>query len=214
MNQKSLAPTIHIIIAVGSDGVFGWNAPEGKTMPWGYVREDFEFFKNLTVGEGDFSNAVIMGYNTWASLPKKYKPLPDRFNIVIDTHGDGDTADHGCDNLIFVRNLDSAFGCVQDRCFKKVFLIGGKNAIFNYLASSRAISNLNSLYVNIISTNGVYMDQSRDIPSLENCVYFPEILKPVEHFPELKFRLENVSSIPCIRKDVTLLSCEYTRQLQ
>ena len=24
-----------------------------------------------------------MGYNTWKSIPEKYKPLPNRINIVI-----------------------------------------------------------------------------------------------------------------------------------
>ncbi len=213
MDKKILAPTINIVIAVGSDGVFGWKESAGKNMPWGHVREDFEFFKNLTTGDGDFSNAVIMGYQTWASLPARYKPLSNRCNIVIDTRGDGNDIDHECQNPIFVKNLESAFAYVQDQCFKQVFLIGGKSAILNYLQSDRAKSSLNSLYINIISTNGVFINQGLDIPSPENCIYFPEMVKPTESFPELKFRLENVSSIPCVRKDVTLLGCQYTREL-
>ena len=33
-------------------------------------------------------HTVIMGRKTWESLPKKYKPLPNRKNIVITTQKD------------------------------------------------------------------------------------------------------------------------------
>lgn len=51
-----------------------------QTIPWhedkDVRKEDLTFFKNFTKGK-----AVIMGRNTWNSLP--VKPLPNRTNIVI-----------------------------------------------------------------------------------------------------------------------------------
>ncbi|MCB9655727.1 MAG: dihydrofolate reductase [Deltaproteobacteria bacterium] len=47
----------------------------GGALPWHYPA-DLRRFKRLTLGK-----TVIMGRNTWASLPKK--PLVDRRNIVI-----------------------------------------------------------------------------------------------------------------------------------
>ena len=41
-----------------------------------HIKEDLEWFKETTLG-----HIVIMGYNTWVSLPKK--PLNKRINIVI-----------------------------------------------------------------------------------------------------------------------------------
>jgi dihydrofolate reductase/thymidylate synthase len=49
---------------------------DGKT-PWKCL-EDLKHFKKLTKG-----NIVIMCRETWESLPDKYKPLPDRINVVI-----------------------------------------------------------------------------------------------------------------------------------
>ena len=50
-----------------------------------YIPEDLQYFKALTT-----NNVVIMGQNTWDSLPKK--PLPNRGNIVItyDLHDSND----------------------------------------------------------------------------------------------------------------------------
>lgn len=39
---------------------------------------DMQRFKKLTIGK-----IVIMGRKTWESLPKEFKPLPDRINIVV-----------------------------------------------------------------------------------------------------------------------------------
>ena len=45
---------------------------------------DKRYFKSLTTKTQDLEkiNAVVMGYNTWKSIPDKYKPLRDRLNVV------------------------------------------------------------------------------------------------------------------------------------
>jgi len=44
-------------------------------LPW-HISEDLKNFKRITLGQ-----PIIMGLNTWISLPKK--PLPKRRNIVL-----------------------------------------------------------------------------------------------------------------------------------
>lgn len=51
-------------------------------MPW-HLPEDLAHFQESTRGE-----AVVMGRRTWESLPKKFRPLPGRFNVVV-TSGEG-----------------------------------------------------------------------------------------------------------------------------
>ena len=46
-------------------------------MPW-RLPEDLKHFKELTV-----SHPVIMGRRTWESLDPKFRPLPNRDNIVV-----------------------------------------------------------------------------------------------------------------------------------
>lgn len=46
-------------------------------LPWS-MKEDMAFFKEKTVG-----NIVIMGINTFLSIPTRFRPLKDRLNIVL-----------------------------------------------------------------------------------------------------------------------------------
>ena len=44
--------------------------------------KDLHYFSNVTKGHNlPKQNIIVMGYNTWVSLP--YKPLKDRYNIVL-----------------------------------------------------------------------------------------------------------------------------------
>ena len=53
--------------AIGKGGTLLWNLPG-----------DLAHFKELTTG-----HPVLMGRKTWESLPEKWRPLPERTNIVI-----------------------------------------------------------------------------------------------------------------------------------
>ena len=63
-----------LIIACDPNGGIGYQ----NRLPWSNIQGDLPRFKRLTDG-----HPVIMGRNTWDSLPKK--PLPNRINIVVTT---------------------------------------------------------------------------------------------------------------------------------
>ncbi|KFJ05345.1 dihydrofolate reductase [Bifidobacterium tsurumiense] len=70
--------SVHLIWAQavgksGREGAIGFNGE----LPW-HLSEDLKRFKELTV-----SHPVIMGRKTWESLDVKYRPLPNRDNIVV-----------------------------------------------------------------------------------------------------------------------------------
>lgn len=64
---------IAAIVAMDSHRIIGVNG----TLPW-HLPADLKRFAALTVG-----HTVMMGSNTWRSLPDRYRPLPRRNNVVI-----------------------------------------------------------------------------------------------------------------------------------
>jgi len=64
---------LSIIAAVSKNNCIGTN---GK-LPW-RIPEDMKHFREITARK-----LLIMGRKTWESLPKKFRPLPGRKNIVI-----------------------------------------------------------------------------------------------------------------------------------
>jgi len=63
-----------LILACDPNGGIGYQ----NKLPWTNIRGDLPRFKRLTEGQ-----TVVMGRNTWDSLPKK--PLPGRLNFVVSS---------------------------------------------------------------------------------------------------------------------------------
>ena len=51
---------------------------KNNDLIWKDLKPDMRRFKEKTSG-----HPVIMGRHTWLSIPERYRPLPDRTNIVI-----------------------------------------------------------------------------------------------------------------------------------
>ncbi len=60
----------------------GFGIGKDNSLPWHYP-EDLAYFKRTTSG-----HVVVMGNNTWKSLPEKVRPMPNRINVVIATQYD------------------------------------------------------------------------------------------------------------------------------
>ena len=94
----------------------GGIAKDGK-IPW-MNKTDMQFFYKKTVG-----NTVIMGKNTYLSLPEKYRPLPKRLNIVLSKS----LSPVVSDSLIIIKDISLLSNILKE--FKQgstVFVIGGK----------------------------------------------------------------------------------------
>ena len=82
-------------------------------IPWN-IKEDLQFFKKQTI-----NNVVIMGKNTYMSIPAKHKPLPGRVNIVLSNKACYD------DGVIFTNYADLEL-VLEPYKHLKFYVIGGE----------------------------------------------------------------------------------------
>ncbi|OJI09524.1 MAG: diacylglycerol kinase [Candidatus Vogelbacteria bacterium CG10_big_fil_rev_8_21_14_0_10_49_38] len=101
---------ISIVVATSLNWVIGH---QGKT-PW-RLPSDIKRFKELTTG-----GTVIMGRKTYESLPPRFRPLPDRLNIVL-TRSTLWQPDN--DEVVACASWDEAKHLVDGD--EKVFVMGG-----------------------------------------------------------------------------------------
>lgn len=99
-----------IIAAIAENGVLGC---QGK-IPW-YFPEDLRRFRKLTL-----KNTVIMGRKTYDSLPLKFKPLPERNNIVITRN-----EHYNAEGAITASSIEEALEMAKS-LGKENYIIGGE----------------------------------------------------------------------------------------
>lgn len=79
INQYFIMSRLTIIVAVTKANGIGQNGQ----LPWRLSKE-LKYFAQVTSNAPEGKrNAVIMGRNTWESIPPKFRPLPKRLNIVV-----------------------------------------------------------------------------------------------------------------------------------
>ena len=153
----------NIIAAIDKNNGIG----KDNSLPW-HFKDDLKYFSKVTKGNG--KNAIIMGKNTWNSLPKK--PLPGRVNIVLSSKF----------NCITNKNYDNTWFCnsfeqlqnipaFKNKEFEECWYIGGEK-IYNTVIND---ININKIFITKI--NGDY-----------NCdTFFPKI--------PTNFTLESMSNL-------------------
>ena len=149
------------------------------------IKEDKLYFKEITTSKNNNLNIVVMGKNTWLSIPEKYRPLPNRLNIIISKtlyeerkhtemmnnyhqfiFPDFHTFYSKIQNNIFIyENKESAIYLKLP--FNEIFIIGGsqlyKHVIDNYE------NNINKVYLTEIN------DKNKDKKELQNVCIFPDL---------------------------------------
>ena len=141
---------LNLICCKNNQNIIGVNNDLLYSIP-----EDMKYFKNITSQEyvKDNKNIVIMGYNTWMSIPDKFKPLSDRINIVItNNHYDDFQSDTGI--FLTFRTFDSCYNFLKDQedrgfMLGDKFIIGGAQ-LYNYIYSNY-LSVINKVYETFIN---------------------------------------------------------------
>lgn len=131
---------ISLIAALTENRVIG----KDNDLPW-HLPDDMKYFMQTTLG-----HHVIMGRKNYESIPKKFRPLPNRTNIVVTRQED--YAAPGC---IVVNSIAQGIDIAIENHEPEVFIIGGAEIY------TQSLSMANRLYLTEIQT------------SLEGHAFFP-----------------------------------------
>lgn len=154
----------NLIVAFDKKGGISKNG----MIPW-RIKEDSNFFLDVTKRSyvPNKKNAVIIGKNTWKSLPKLDRGLKDRINIVVsktmtnnELNSDNGT---GADSYL-VKSLNDGIELCNKLQPGKIFIGGGSNiykeALENYHIDELYLTKINHDYEcdNIFPLNNVVAD--------------------------------------------------------
>jgi len=101
---------ISMIAAVAANNVIG----KDNDLVW-HLPDDMKYFMETTQ-----NHIVIMGRKNYESIPHKYRPLPNRVNIIITKQ-----IDYHAPDCIIMNNINEAFDYARDCDEDEVFIIGG-----------------------------------------------------------------------------------------
>jgi dihydrofolate reductase len=97
---------IALVVAYARNGVIGRDGG----LPW-RLPSDMRHFRELTEG-----STVLMGRRTWESIPDRFRPLPNRRNLVLS--GDQGYEAQGAE-------LFAGLQAALDACARECLVIGG-----------------------------------------------------------------------------------------
>src|SRR5687767_4437952 len=101
---------IIIVVAVAENNAIGKN----NQLIW-KLADDMKFFKETTIG-----HTIVTGRKNYESIPPKFRPLPQRVNIVITRQTNYDAP-----GAIIVHSLEAALEKARQADETKCFIIGG-----------------------------------------------------------------------------------------
>lgn len=131
-----------LIVAVDNQNGIG----KDNDLPW-HLPADLKYFKRITTtANSGLVNAVIMGRKTWDSIPEKYRPLPERVNVVCTRNSQYIVPD----GVILANSLENAFTQLDNReDIDQVFVIGGQQIFEQALL----MDNCQTIYMTHIDAN-------------------------------------------------------------
>jgi dihydrofolate reductase len=123
-------------------------------LPWN-IPKDLEHFSNFTK-----NSTIIMGRNTWESIPYDKRPLKNRFNIVV-------TSNYNLEENVFFVHPDKIDELINVRLdISDVFIIGGEKLYKKYIGIA----------------DNIYATQN-------DKYYDCDIFFPIEHFKKYEIEI-------------------------
>lgn len=110
-------------------------------LPWN-IKSDMKTFKDKTTGSGN--NCVIMGKNTYFSIPEKFRPLKSRHNYIISSTFQTD--DEG---LHVLRNMEEDLEqLLCNSSYDKYWIIGGESIYHTIMQNKSHL--INEIHISVL----------------------------------------------------------------
>lgn len=158
MSKKNLS----IIVAVAEN----WAIGKGNRLLW-HISDDLKRFKKITSG-----HPVIMGRNTWLSLP--VRPLPGRKNIVIT-----DNPEEQFEGAVMAHSIDEAVSFCPDG--EECFIMGGGSVYRQFLPMC------NTLYITWVCES---FDADTFFPKIDPAEWVLDSSEKIHDDPSVPFKYE------------------------
>ncbi|XP_075252474.1 dihydrofolate reductase-like [Convolutriloba macropyga] len=137
-------PNLNIIVAACHGNGIGF---QGR-LPW-FLPAEMRYFREVTQERREEllntceRNACIMGRKTWESIPDRFKPLKNRWNLVVsNTLTQSDFGDHSVDQIVVVRSLQEAMEKIAENGkIDRTWVIGG-NRLYQEAMATDQIENI------------------------------------------------------------------------
>src|SRR5688572_5703899 len=114
---------VSIIVAISENNVIG----KDNSLIW-HLPADMKFFKEKTTG-----HCIITGRKNYESIPEKFRPLPNRTNIVISRN-----FNYSSPGAEVVNSLEEAIEFAKAKKETEAFIIGGGQIFEETLAKNLA----------------------------------------------------------------------------
>lgn len=101
---------VSLIVAVDEQFGIGKN----NDLMW-HLPADMRFFKETTTG-----HIVVMGRKNYESIPERFRPLPNRENVVLSR-----SEDYHADGCVVFSSLEACLKHYSEEHERTVFIIGG-----------------------------------------------------------------------------------------
>ena len=136
---------INVAVAITGNGGIGLKGG----LPWPHLKTDMALFSKRTTGLG--FNAVLMGKNTWLSIPERRRPLKNRTNIII-SRSELELHSHSTSTSchVFSSIYDALTHCEAAK-YDELWIIGG-SGIYNEFLNTH-YDKVHRVYITYVCTN-------------------------------------------------------------
>lgn len=147
-----------------------------NTLPWPKYKSDMNYFRKMTNSTENINkkNAIIMGYNTWKSIP--FKPLKGRLNVILTSTPSKIEEIQNCnlDDVKVFSSLESSCNYLNEQSnIETVFIIGG-SILYNYALKNIKISNIFLTKIDKSFECDTFFDFNRDEYIMSNEIIITE----------------------------------------